>query len=200
MAKIHINVQSGVIEIEGDEAFVREAYKDVRASMANFALVQVPTPATVQEAPKDNSVTEGGGVVKSAAKPKHKAKPKATQPKGGGLGLDKYYKGTFNPNMDFSKLKDHLKKFDPKNNMNRNLVFSSYLRDVLKIEPCSADEIYSCYYSQKSDISIPEAFGKSLMDTRREGFLSFTDFSSLTIPTVGENRLSELEKAATVGD
>lgn len=192
MAKIFVDAKQGVIEIEGDEQFVLTAYASVQSSLNSFDEPITPEPHTTG-APKvvaDASTSKAKG---QKTKSKSPAKPSGPSKSS---GIAKYYDAKFDPNLDFSGLKDFMGTYNPATNMTRNLVFAAFLREKLGLSPCTADAIYSCYYSLKSELSIPEAFGKSLNDSRSEGFISYNGPSDITIPTVGENKLSEMSKAA----
>lgn len=189
MAKIHINLQQGIIDIEGDEQFVREAFAEVRTSMSNIHVVTAPH--TVSPLPANKIEQQ---VAKPKQRPKHRPRAKAEQGEAGGGGIGSYYKATFNPNLDLAGLGDFLKLYCPANKKERVLVYTAFLRDALNRSPCTADDIYSCFWAMKSEASIPEAFGKNLNDARREGFIAYSGPSDVTIPTAGENALIRLGK------
>ena len=192
MAKIHINLQQGIIDIEGDEQFVREAFAEVRTSMSSI-YVAPALPATNEElAAKVESID-----VKPKRKARSKSKPKAESSDVTKSGIAKYYKGKFNPNLDLSDLESFCKIYKPTNNKERALVFSAFLRDELAISPCSVDDIYSCYWAMRSLYSIPEAFGKSLNDARNDGYVTYSSAGDIEIPTAGENALIKLKKKDT---
>lgn len=101
-----------------------------------------------------------------------------------------------NPRLNLSALSDFVKKYKPKKNTERILVFSAFLRDELGISPCPSDDIYSCFHSLKSEMKIPEAFQKNMNDTKSEGFIEYSKLSEISVPAMGENQLVSMAKRA----
>src|SRR5688572_5935638 len=60
-------------------------------------------------------------------------------------------------------LKDFIAKYDPKSNLERNIVFIAYLKDELKIEKVNINHIWTCY----DDIggTLPVNLKQSIYDT-----------------------------------
>lgn len=196
MAKIFVDAKQGVIEIEGDEGFVLTAYSSVQDSLKAKSFDQDDTPEP--NVPDEEKVATTSAAIPKARNARTKSKsPAKNSGSSRSSGIPKYYDANFNPNLDFSELKNFISKYNPATNITRNLVFVAFLRDKLGIYPCSADDIYSCYYSIKSELSIPEAFGKSLNDSRNEGFILYSSSSDISIPTVGENKLTEMAKVVS---
>lgn len=201
MAKIHVNLHQGIIDIEGDEDFVRATFKEIQGVISAFDVGQqtksvgvgvATDSASAPHAPPGASSASGSPKPKAATKPK----AKAASAKSGTSGVDKYFKGTFDPTLDMSDLKAYYAQYNPASALTRNLVFAAFLRDKLGRSPCSANDIFSCYYAMKSEIKIPVAFGKSLSDSRNEGYITFTSADDVDIPIFGENYLGELLKKA----
>jgi hypothetical protein len=179
LTKIHIDLQRGVVEAEGDPAFVKEVYEDFKAQVLQAKKkAGAPQPANDASAKAIKSSGKGGG----KAKVKGKAAASAKNGK-----LDKsldLYGGDGVPS-----LKDYLAGFEPKNNKHKNVVFISYLKDELSLEPINIDHIFTCYHTVDK---LPKALQQSLYDTSAEGYINFSaDDTDITLAVKGMNWLKD---------
>lgn len=161
LAKIHIDLQRGVVEAEGDAAFVKAVYEDFKAQVLQPKMkAGARQPANDADGNAIKSSGKGGGKVKS----KGKASASAKNGK-----LDKnlnLYGGEGVPS-----LKDYLAGFEPKNNKHKNVVFISYLKDEIGLEPINIDHIFTCYHAVDK---LPKALLQSLYDTSADGYINFS--------------------------
>lgn len=186
MAKIHVNLQQGIIDIEGDETFVRDSFELVRSSM-----VALQKGAAIVQPTLSSHQAGSGAVDETQTPPAAKKQPTANAKNPGAK-----YKPKIDPGTDLSQIEAFYNKYGPKNNREKMLVFAAYLRDVLKKSPCSADQLYTCFMGLKHMTKIPEAFDKNIRDAKVEGLLEYEHINVINITTVGENVLVKLSAKA----
>ncbi len=187
-AKLQINMSEGLISVEGEEKFVQAIYDDFRdriiemnrgrgsARTNDIALPHTEAPVIVPE--------------EKTSKPAKSAKSK---------GTSSSYKPQFNPDLNLGKLAEFYAQFTPKNHSEKILLFAIFLRDHLKKTPCTADDIYSCYFTLKSKTEIPEAFMQAFITAwNRTKWVQLISKDDLKITTAGENHFSEMTKATNV--
>ncbi|MNS68067.1 hypothetical protein D3C72_1013340 [compost metagenome] len=183
MAKLVVNIADGTIEIEGDEAFVLAAFAEVQTALSALNTTVLTGSRAKSAAPELN------GTSPDDATPKNKSTAGKSKP-------SKKPQPTLNSSLDLSGLSEFLNKYKPKNNAEKILVFGAFLRDTQKIVPCSFDDIFSCFYSMKSSMKIPQAFAKNMHDAKISGYIDYVKLNEISIPTMGENHLTVLLKKA----
>ena len=172
MSRLKIDLVSGVIEVEGEEAFVREVYNEYKAQLQliNSANDKKTSPAT--------SAIE---LPKGAEKNKNvKAKRTRQNPI-----------PTFAKELDLSSkngksLRDFYREKSPSNAMESNAVFVYYLQKTAKVSGIDFNHVYTCY----KDVAarIPSALKQSLIDTASsKGWLNTSSLNNLQLTTGGEN-------------
>lgn len=183
--KLHLNIAQGVIEVEGDEVLVRQVYEDFKSGLLGRG--------------KPNS--EDGIKVKNESgseRVKKRGRSPRRTPKSGDAGKSKVeYAPSFKKDLDLSKLERFYDQYDPKNHSEKILIFAVFLRDGLKIVPCTADDIFTCYTNLKSKTKIPQAFVQALRDADgRQKLINFVSPNEINIPISGENHFQhKLQKA-----
>lgn len=184
-AKIHINLSLGLIEAEGDEAFVRAVYDDFKGRLE-------PVESGGSGDGEAADVAEGGNGEagrKRAAKAKKKA-PGA--PKEGGAAGMTSHKPKIDPNLDTSGLAEFMEPYVPKNNPERYVLYLQFLK-TKKIDPATMDQLFSCFHEMNDDL--PNAMGQNLIDTRsRYGYVNFTSPTDVSLSTKGMNHLKKIKK------
>ncbi|BAQ17320.1 hypothetical protein [Methyloceanibacter caenitepidi] len=184
-AKIHIDLRRGVIEAEGDAAFVKEVYEDFKAKVLEAKLEPLaPQPSSSMALNPPPEIDQP--TAKTKGKTKNKAKGKgAASAKNGKLDKDlNLYGGDGAPS-----LKDYLAGFEVKNNKHKNVVFISYLKDKLELEPINIDHIFTCYHVVDK---LPKALRQSLYDTGADGYIYFSvDDPDITLAPGGMNWLKD---------
>lgn len=174
MTKLKIDLRSGVLEVEGEEAFVREVYQDYKdkVSQDNFT----PIPDTDREeaepktTPKQPKAKNNGSKTGSKRKESYQiVKDLELSAKNGKEALKTFYA-----------------KKSPTTAMQRNAVFVYYLEKVAKIGGVGVNHIYTCYKDVNE--KVPGALRQSLLDTSfKKGWIDTKSMENITITTHGEN-------------
>lgn len=176
MPKLKIDLKEGLIEVDGDEKFVRDVYEDFK----NIVTAELKTG---EETPK-----------KPAAKKRLERKPAKTTEKPKPRKPRRKKKETFSiaKDLDLSSktgkksLRDFYSEKGPANNMENNTVFIYYLEKTAKVEAINIDHVYTCYKNVK--VVVPTALKQSLVDTsRRKGWIDTSSTEDMKITTPGEN-------------
>jgi hypothetical protein len=104
-------------------------------------------------------------------------------------------KPNFNSKLDTTGLADFYDEWKPENNSEKILVFDVFLRDRLKIAPCNADDIYTCFFVMKGKTKIPEAFQQAFITAKhRIHFIEFETTQSIEVTIPGDNWFAEQAK------
>lgn len=177
MTKIILNLRDGLLEVEGEESFVKEVYEDFKKLANDFK-----SPAHKEHEPRILKTVEKEG----------KESPK------NGSSSNRKKKGvkksvpTFVKDLDLSvknnsqDLKEFFKLKSPSNNMEKNVVFIYYLKTIGKVEDITLDHIYTCY--KYVNEKVPGALAQSLLDTAsRKGWIDTSNMNSIQLPVAGEN-------------
>lgn len=160
----------------------------------DFSIVE----AGIKKATEIISRTNG-----SSPRVKSSSKGKKDDENDNNESINKNKKSTGNSNsnkkltdLDFypagqKSLIDFIKGFKIKNDSERNLLFTHYLSNVLKISKTTLDHLYTCY--DEVDHKIPENMAKSLSNTTVRGWLK-SDKSNIRITTKGVNKIKFWDK------
>lgn len=187
-AKLHINLSQGLIEAEGNEAFVLKVYDDFKARLQTIRERQegVPDDPSSEDKADSGQPTRGGKGRKKAAS----ARKAAGEAQGGRAGGISRYEPKRDPDLDLAELAAFVGQFEPKGNPERYLLYAWFLKENLGKDSCSIDDIYSCFLEMKDDI--PVRIGQNIIDTRaRNGFLKFTSPHDITITATGINHFNK---------
>ena len=171
ITKLKIEISGSVLEIEGEESFVREIYQDYKERIP-----QASTKAA-NNLDKYNADT-----------------PKNRKTKASRLKRVSENKKSFQivENIDFSGkngkegLKNFYEKKSPKTALQKNTVFVFYLKKIKKINNVSPNHIYTCYkyVNQK----LPSALHQSLYDTsNKKKLIDTKSTNNIGITVLGEN-------------
>ena len=134
-SRLRIDLSNGLLEVEGDEGFVRDIYKDFKDQLAKAATAP-HKPQQHSSLPKAPAPTAQPPAAKT---PRGKGKPRSD------------YNGKLDKNLDLSggkgipSLKDYLKRFDARSLTKKDTVFIKYLQEFVGIEKVNVDHIYTCY-------------------------------------------------------
>lgn len=183
-AKIHINLSLGLIEAEGDETFVSRVYEDFKERIQPGE----SSGGGGGKQPDTNGTTPPRGGRR--ATPRKKAAAKKANGKTEGAGGITTYVASRNSDLDLAKLPAFVAQYAPKNNPEKYLLYITFLKDVLKKDPCSMDDLLSCFLEMKDEI--PGNLGQNLIDTRgnRYGYIKFTSPHDISLSTTGINHLN----------
>lgn len=181
-AKLHIDASQGILDIEGDEAFVKSIYDDFKEQLSQPA--KAPNLKII-DATSDADLPE-------ETKPVRRKRATIRRQSESGKGRIGDYSPKFNPNLDLGKLEDFYAKFEPKNHREKILIFAVFLREELGRAPCEADDIFSCYQTLKAQSEIPEAFIQAIRDTHNKGgYIDFVSPTEIRITIAGENYFNQ---------
>jgi hypothetical protein len=186
-AKIRINLTLGLIEAEGEEAFVSKVYDDFKERIV----------ATENGAGAGEEAQQGGGgnpartPRRTPARKRVGAKKANGKPEGSGITT---YVPSRNTDLDLSKLTKFVGQYAPKNNPEKYVLYITFLKDTLKKDSCTMDDLLSCFLEMKDEI--PGNLGQNLIDTRgnRYGYIKFTSPHDISLSTVGINHLNHKMK------
>lgn len=174
MTKLKIDLRSGILEVEGEESFVREIYQDYKEKVAqgNFEPADEPEPThEVAPTPSKPRRTKNG-VAKTSNKRKESyqiVKDLVLSAKGEKQSLRDFYSGK-----------------SPSTAMERSAVFVYYLQKVAGAKNIGVNHIYTCYKDVNE--KVPGALRQSLLDTSsRKGWIDTKSMENITITTHGEN-------------
>lgn len=179
--KLHINLNQGLIDVEGDEAFVRSVYEDFKKVLTtNRTAPSDPEP--VEEVSSEPSVEQPARTTGKRSK-RTPRKPSERTDSRPGWSL---YKPQLDNNLNTASLSDFFARANPKTHAEKILTFVRFLEDELNIRPCSADQIYTCYRVLRTPM--PEAFVQALRDTQnKKSFIEANSPTDISATIVGNN-------------
>ena len=179
-SKLAINLLAGTIEAEGSEEFVRFVYSDFKNSigkqLTSHRIPQEPIASIVKDALPAIPFNEK----KPRQKPNSVPKARAAE-----------YRPTFNTKINLAGLDEFYDSWKPNSHAEKILLFATFLRDNLKIEPCSADDVYSCYSVMKAKTKTPQAFKQAFFDTRKAHYIEFEALEQISITIAGDNHFNQ---------
>ncbi len=176
--RIRIDISQGIVEAEGTEAFVSRIYADFKDKLQPGGL------ETKVEGQKKRKQRKAALAAKEEdTTPKKKAK--------------RTNKGIRNPqicrDLDLSggkggeSLRDFFSKFAPSSNLERNLVFVYYLKQLARIEAITIDHVFTCYRNISS-LRTSGNLEQSLIDTRsRKGWIGTASLDDIQLEVAGIN-------------
>ena len=189
MTKLKIDMFSGTLEVEGDDALVRSVYDDFKDRLLAIrpggdATTDQPTPrmsgtATVS-APASVPALDDG----SLKRPPQAARAVGRRRNTVSLSLIKDL-DLSDASNDFS-LTDFYAAKAPQTAMESNAVFVDYLQQIAQVSGITVDHIYTCY--KFAGVKYPNALRQSLADTSsRKNWLDTGSFDNIKLSTAGEN-------------
>jgi hypothetical protein len=187
MARLRIDAAAGILEVEGDEPFVREIYADFKDKLPGRG-------SLADDAGSGAAKTIQNNMQKVEEQPRRRGK-------GAGSGARESY--ILNKQLDLRangkvSLKEFYDQKAPKTAVQRNAVFVYYLKKILEHSPITLHDIYTCYSEVK--VKAPDAFRQSIKDTSgsRYGYLDASNMDDIQIPLRGiqfvEHDLPEQEE------
>jgi len=168
MTKLKIDLQNGIIDIEGEESFVTQIYNDfkekINARYESLSLENKQLPPLI------------GGQEKKSSKPRSNSLKKTAR--------SENFMTT--EGIDATGLKKFFSEKRPKTKYENNAVFVYFLQKEQKITKITLNHIYTCY--KLVNIKVPKALKQSLIDTAfHKKYLLTTDLNNITVTIVGEN-------------
>ncbi len=179
VARLSIEIAGNKFDAEGDEGFLRELYNDFYAKLDMLHQMKpdhdapdVPVTADVEEGEKRE-------IVRKSRKPKAKtAKPS----KSNNIEIDH--------NLKLDGLTDFFENYKPRGNPEVIVVFAAYLRDKHGLEPCTQNQIYTCYWALRKFVKIPRNMRQALIDTKNKKKWLELEGENVRITPMGENALN----------
>lgn len=168
MAKLNINFQAGIIEIEGEEKWAQQMYEDFKKNLLELKATTNP-PLQTKTQKKQQAVL--GKVQK-----KYNNRESYSLIKD--LDLSK--------KEDAISLKEYYSQKRHKSAMENNVIFVYYLQKIRGAQDISPNHIYTCY--KDVGTRFPGALRQSLVDTAaRKGWIDTRKINNILITTLGEN-------------
>ena len=194
--KLKIDLNQGILEVEGSEVFVKAIYKDFKLQFLGEEAAEMEEKPTTRRRRSRRIKSVAEVSVKAAVPPEpapspvETAEPVETPPKAKPAPPPPTY--TFLKELDLTATADHPSLVDfmdsklPITNEERNLVFLYYLQHVIKQRPISPDHVYTCY--RKANIRAPLNLENSLQVTAdHHGWIKITRGGNLTVTADGKN-------------
>jgi hypothetical protein len=184
VGRLKIDLKQGLLEVEGEDAFVREIYEDFRVALQE---------ASVKKPVLEGKTDPQAQIAQAQAQNGKKKKPGTAARESYGMNKDLDLYG----NSGKMSLKEFYASKSPTSNLERNVVFVYYLRKILEKDQVNLDDIYTCYKTLEG--APPGALRQSVADTSssRYGWIDAGDFDDISIPLRGETFVDTgLPKAA----
>lgn len=180
--KLKIDINQGLLEVEGSEELVREIYSDFK-DILKTRPHGAPVAAVMDDA--NISAVQPSGTVKTKSKPKPKvnAKSKSSSDITGTLLKD------LNLMNDGSteSLRDFFRKYEAKTNLERTLIFVYYLEQLRGISGININHVFTCYRNIDG-LKIPGHLKQNIADTSsKKRWLDTTDMEDIKVPVTGVN-------------
>lgn len=178
--RLVVNLREGIIEAEGDESFVRTVYEDFKDRMLKPMVIPSAHKPLLEAAEKTEAIVQEKTTTEPALGKTSKTEGKRPSPAS--------YKPTFNSKLDVSGVEAFYDQYLPANHSEKILIFGVYLRDVVKVYPFSADDIYTCYFTLKHKTEVPEAFWQAFRTMKnRTHHIDYESAEKIEITIAGQN-------------
>lgn len=184
--ELTINLRKGFISAKGTESFVQSIYNDFKERITKASV-----SPTLESAAEHEAI---------APKTGERSRRQRSAPKSdNGKNKAGTYRPAVKPDLDLTPLGDFYDQFDPSTHSEKILIFTTFLRDVLKIEPCAADDVFSCYFALRHRTDTPKAFVQAIRDAQNKfHFVEFASPQEIRVTTVGNNHFNRtLKKKGT---
>jgi len=189
--RLTINLKDGILDVDGSEDFVRSVYEDFKGEVAKRLTISPATPKEIEAAP----ITVSETIERRADRPRKAHARRVSSTGAGQKPRPARYKPTFDPTLDVNGLVEFYDSVNPEKIPEKILTFAVFLRDQKNILSCTADHIYTCFYTVKDRTKIPEAFEQAFRDTQsRTHFIEVTSLQDITVTIPGNNKFEEMKK------
>lgn len=194
--KLVLNLQSGILEVTGEEKFVKEIYYDFKENFKAVKTIKIETESDekamnleTKKIDKSQKQKVGNSSVSEKSTVKSKASKKSSEIPH--LVTDLNLKP-----KEKESLIDFYNKFEATSGFDRNLIFVYYLTKINSVDSITVHHIYTCYKDVKE--KFPNNLVQSLRDTKnRKGWIDTADTNNIKLTTTGENFLEhDLQKKA----
>jgi hypothetical protein len=189
--KLTINLKDGILDVDGSEDFVRSIYEDFKGEVAKRLTIAPVAPKQIDATPAPSPEA----IEALAEMPKKARTRRAPISSDGQKPRSAKYKPTFDPTLDVNGLVEFYDSMDPDNIAEKILTFAIFLRDHRNMQSCTADDIFTCFYTVKDRTKIPEAFEQAFRDTQsRTHFIQVNSLQDITITIPGNNKFEDMKK------
>lgn len=183
MTKLRIDFQAGILEVEGEEEFVKLVYQDYKDKVNAHLIAPIKASPVAQHKKNQSNKDTNRDTDRKPTKLKNKSKESYSivkdldlSSKGGKQSLREFYK---------EKLPEGATSA-----MECNSVFVYFLQKIATITNITLSHVYSCY--KDVGARVPTALRQSLLDTsHRKGWVDTSSFENLAITTAGENYVEQ---------
>jgi hypothetical protein len=193
-AKLRIDLSQGILEVEGDEAFIREVHAEFKSyavgprhGKTEEVRSQAEQPLGTPEPGEDS---DGKSSVAKRSSPRRRRSSSESL-----TSRDEPYTPRVVRDFDPSGLREFFVEFAPESHSDRILIFAKFLQERGQ-ETCRADEIYTCYFILKE--RLPKRWWQSFIDARgKRAFIDYSSPEDIRITPVGENHFNHDLKRAS---
>lgn len=191
--KLHVNLSQGIIDVEGDPAFVRAIYDDFKNQLLDS--LKGIGPASPAYEPKFADAPDAGN--DTPAKPKAKRRASGKRKSSGeqdGSGISSEAP-KLDKQLDTAKLPAFYAGYTVKNHPEKILVFLKFLTEVAGVESPNSDQVFTCYKAVGE--KLPVAFAQAFRDTSGKGYIDLKSSTDMPVTIAGDNHFNfKLKKAA----
>ena len=193
--KLSIDLGKGMVDVEGEEAFVKSVYEDFKkVLLAGGGTASAKAAGEKVEDPESQADV---GLKEAATPPSRKPRRKSAKPTEGATGIPNAYKPEQDLEVDLSGLPAFYGKFKTKNHPEKILIFARFLQDEKGIAPCTLNQIYSCYRLLR--IKVPTAYLQAFRDTQnKHRFIKLNSPTNVEITLLGNNHFEHDLAPATL--
>jgi hypothetical protein len=173
-SKLHIDIEKGIIDVEGNEELAKAIYADFREQL-------------LQKAGRRS--TENVEKIEREVNVKRSTKTRSREKANGGEDR-KLRSADYIPalvtDLDLGTLPEFYGKFETKNNPEKILVFLKFLQKQGHTTPYGANQVYSCYKRVKE--RPPKVFLQAFRDAsgRKYGYISYDGPEAIALTQLGE--------------
>ena len=190
--KLTINLRDGILDVDGSEEFVRIIYEDFKGEVSKRLPLATGVPRQIEASP----LTPVEPAPDAEVMPKKQARAKRTAATGDGQkARTGKYKPAFQPNLNLKELPKFYDELNPQNSAEKILIFTAFLKERLNMESCTADDIYTCFFTVRDRTKIPEAFAQAFHNTQsRTHFIQVNSLQDISVTIPGSNHFEEMKK------
>jgi hypothetical protein len=187
VTKLLINLKEGIVQVEGAEEFVRDVYNDFKERVSKPVVIPSTTPARLEQQPED---------IEGSTAPIKTGGPRRSASGAGKTGGDaSNYKPKFNNDLNLADLPQYYEKYAPSGHNEIILVFAAFMRDKMGKAPCTADDVYTCYFTMRAETKIPTAFVQAFRNCQtRTHYIKYTSLTEIEVAIPGDNFLAAKSK------
>jgi hypothetical protein len=183
--KLHIDINHGIVEVEGDDALVQRIYEDFRER-----LLQAKGGERQSEPAFESDTGTHAEETQQRARRRRSTRARPTREGTAPKGRVSDYTPSIDKNLNTTGLVEYYHRFSTKNHPERILIFARFLEEKLGIRPCSGDQIFTCYREAKAPI--PEAFVQALRDASgKYGYVEYKSPTEIEVTVRGLNRIEQ---------